>query len=251
MALALSESQEALRSYLFIQDYESDLKEAIRTFGSGFFVDESDHISFVSLSEGRLTLLNIDFLSGKNAYRRARGGGRGQAIAKACGLKGAGPWQPSVLDATAGLGSDAFVLASLGCKVLMLERHPVPYLLLTDAVQRLRASETSIALGLHSLGYELSELRDTFDLVYLDPMYESVGKKASPKAGKGLQILQQEVGRDEDANALLEPALARAKYRVIVKRAKSAPFLSSRKPTRSLVGKSTRFDLYCLQSPPG
>ena len=41
-------------------------------------------------------------------------------IARAIGLNS--PTAPHVLDATAGLGGDAFVLASLGCPVTMVER---------------------------------------------------------------------------------------------------------------------------------
>ena len=44
--------------------------------------------------------LSVDFVSGKAAHRRQFGGGRGQLVAKACGLtKGI---TPSVVDATAG-----------------------------------------------------------------------------------------------------------------------------------------------------
>ena len=62
------------------------------------------------------------------------GGGRGEAVAKAVGIKGAE--LPSVIDATAGLGRDAFVLASIGCQVRLVERHPVVYLLLQDGLNR-------------------------------------------------------------------------------------------------------------------
>jgi hypothetical protein len=54
------------------------------------------------------------------AHRRKFGGGRGEAVAKAVGIKG--DYLPDVVDATAGLGRDAFVLASVGCRVRMLER---------------------------------------------------------------------------------------------------------------------------------
>ncbi|TMP13498.1 class I SAM-dependent methyltransferase, partial [Pseudoalteromonas ruthenica] len=43
---------------------------------------------------------------------------------------------PVVLDATAGLGRDGFVLASLGCKVILHERHPVVAALLYDGLKR-------------------------------------------------------------------------------------------------------------------
>ena len=68
------------------------------------------------------------------AHRRRFGGGRGEAVAKAAGIKKS--YLPSVVDATAGLGRDAFVLASLGCHVRMIERHPVVAALLDDGLQR-------------------------------------------------------------------------------------------------------------------
>ena len=76
----------------------------------------------------------MDFASGAVAHRRKFGGGKGQSIAKAVGLK-AGV-QLHVIDATAGLGRDAFVLASLGCNVDMVERSPIAAALLEDGLER-------------------------------------------------------------------------------------------------------------------
>ena len=80
--------------------------------------------------------LKVDFTAGKVAHRRQFGGGRGQLVAKACGLSGG--ITPSVVDATAGLGRDAFVLASLGAEVLMIERVPAIAALLEDGLTRAR-----------------------------------------------------------------------------------------------------------------
>ncbi|NHW59468.1 class I SAM-dependent methyltransferase, partial [Escherichia coli] len=71
---------------------------------------------------------------GTMAHRRKFGGGRGEAVAKAVGIKK--DYLPDVVDATAGLGRDAFVLASIGCKVRMVERHPVVAALLEDGLKR-------------------------------------------------------------------------------------------------------------------
>ncbi len=75
-----------------------------------------------------------DFASSEHSHRRRHGGGNGQAIAKAVGVSG--KFAPQVLDLTAGLGGDGFVLASLGCKVCMLERNPVVHSLLADGLSR-------------------------------------------------------------------------------------------------------------------
>src|SRR3990167_5790731 len=78
----------------------------------------------------------IDFLCGKLGYRRMHGGGKNQLIAKAVGIK---PHQTlSVLDVTAGLGRDAFILATLGCNVTMVERSPVIYEKLKSAMEQAR-----------------------------------------------------------------------------------------------------------------
>ncbi|GAB7194530.1 hypothetical protein OS11_08010 [Dickeya oryzae] len=84
--------------------------------------------------EPKLGAICVDFVSGAMAHRRRFGGGRGEAVAKAVGIKK--DYLPDVVDATAGLGRDAFVLAALGCRVRMVERHPVVAALLDDGLQR-------------------------------------------------------------------------------------------------------------------
>ncbi|MGL4894422.1 MAG: class I SAM-dependent methyltransferase, partial [Shewanella sp.] len=76
---------------------------------------ESDTLSLHKRDEPKLDGIVVDFVTGAVAHRRKFGGGRGQSIAKAVGLKQG--VTPKVVDGTAGLGRDAFVLASLGCTV--------------------------------------------------------------------------------------------------------------------------------------
>lgn len=94
----------------------------------------AERLELRKTDEPKLGAIYVDWVSGAVAHRRKFGGGKGQAIAKAAGLnKGV---TPTVLDGTAGLGRDAFVLASLGCKVQMVERHPVVAALLDDGLMR-------------------------------------------------------------------------------------------------------------------
>lgn len=86
------------------------------------------------LDEVKLGAIAVDFVEGTMAHRRKFGGGRGEAVAKAVGIKGG--YLPTVIDATAGLGRDAFVLAAIGCKVLLVERNPIVAALLEDGVNR-------------------------------------------------------------------------------------------------------------------
>jgi len=60
----------------------------------------------------------------------------GQPLLKAVGIKRRDGYRPRVLDATAGLGEDAWVLASAGCEVRALERNRITSALLEDGLRR-------------------------------------------------------------------------------------------------------------------
>lgn len=190
----------------------------------------------------------VDFVSGAQAHRRKFGGGRGQPVAKAVGIKG--DYLPRVLDCTAGQGRDAFVLASLGCEVLMLERSPVAFLLLQDGLLRANAdTETADIASRMSLlqadartWLENPQPEKEFDVVYLDPMFPEPNKRAKSK--KEMAAFQALIGGDIDADALLAPARKLARKRVIVKRPRLAPWLAEEKPSFVFDGESTRFDGY-------
>lgn len=194
--------------------------------------------------------LRADFHGPEVSYRRQKGGGRGQMIARAVGLKGGS--QPSILDATAGLGADAFVLAGLGCQVRLLERSPDLSLLVESAIEQARLvgdAELNTILdrmhletadALEFLRTEKGEERP--DVVYLDPMFPPRTKTALVK--KEMRLVHQLVGDDPDSGALLEAALPVAIHRVVVKRPRIAPDLGGVEPDYRLEGKSNRFDIY-------
>lgn len=180
-------------------------------------------------------------------------------IAKAVGVK-AGVY-PHVLDATAGLGKDAFVLATLGCRVQMLERSPIVHVLLQDGLQRAREQsgfdDPELAriiarmdlLSADSQDY-LSHISDNErpDVIYLDPMFPDRQKSADVK--KEMAAFHHVVGKDEDADSLLDKALAQALYRVVVKRPRKAPFIANKTPSYQLEGKSSRYDIYTIKKMP-
>ena len=64
--------------------------------------------------------LRCSFTDGPVLHRFKFGGGRNQDLARAVGFKGSKTI--NIVDTTAGLGKDAFVLASLGAKVTLIER---------------------------------------------------------------------------------------------------------------------------------
>ena len=213
--------------------------------------------SYVELIDTEKNIsIHIDFLSGNLAHRQQYGGGRGQSIAKAIGLK-QGVKPPHVIDATAGLAKDAFVLACLGCPVTLIERSPVIVELIQDAIERAKEEENfkSIlktgfdVINKSSIDYltTLSEQNKVNcpDVIYLDPMYPDRKKSASVK--KNMQILQKLLSKDEDTQELLNISLKVARKRVVVKRPKGASILTDIKPTYLVESKKTRYDVYIIQ----
>jgi 16S rRNA (guanine1516-N2)-methyltransferase len=191
----------------------------------------------------------VDFTAGAADYRRRYGGGRQQPLARAVGLKGGAA--PTVIDPTAGLGQDAFVLASLGCRVCLVERSPVIAALLRDGLQRAIQDPDIGILIQERLSLRVADGRDYLqeldedrwpDVIYLDPMYPHRRKTAL--AGKEMRLLKALVGDDHDASGLLAVALMRARRRVVVKRPRRAPALSGPAPDTRIIAPNTRFDLY-------
>ncbi|MFD1007503.1 MULTISPECIES: class I SAM-dependent methyltransferase [Oceanisphaera] len=211
------------------------------------------------LTEGRLELrkldepklggVYVDLAEGAAAHRRKFGGGRGQSIAKAIGLKKG--HNPSVVDGTAGLGRDAFVLASLGCKVTLCERHPVVHALLADGLRRAALDAdigdwVSERMQLLPFGKILADITEQPDVVYLDPMFPHKKKAALVK--KEMRVFHSLVGPDLDADVLLPQALQLARARVVVKRPGYAGFLNEMSPSAQIETKGNRFDLYVKQA---
>ncbi|MBT8440665.1 MAG: class I SAM-dependent methyltransferase [Gammaproteobacteria bacterium] len=190
----------------------------------------------------------IDFIEGKNRHRRLFGGGKGQPLARAVGMKKG--FIPSVLDVTAGMGRDAFVLATLGCTVTMIERSPVISMLLENALQRAAVhSEVSKIVSrisfyqADSLDFlEIMDQGDKPDVIYMDPMYPHRDKSAQVK--KEMRIFRALVGDDIDSDRLLELARSRVLRRIVVKRPKGAEYLAGLKPHSEVASKNTRYDIY-------
>ncbi|MCX7120663.1 MAG: class I SAM-dependent methyltransferase [Gammaproteobacteria bacterium] len=201
------------------------------------------HLALKINSENSFSPLFVDFLQGPLNHRRHCGGGKKQSIAKAVGIKS--KQKLHVLDVTAGLGRDAFVLATLGCDVMMCERSPSDGLL--RAQQEYWFQQLSLKLiNVDALNYfsQLDE-KNYPDVIYIDPMFPEKTKSALVK--KEMRILREVVGDDVDAEALLPAALKIAKKRVVVKRARLAPLLCNQKPDIVFEGKSSRFDVYLTE----
>jgi 16S rRNA (guanine1516-N2)-methyltransferase len=160
----------------------------------------------------------------------------------------------TVIDATAGLGRDAFVLANAGLRVHMMERSAVVAALLEDALRRARAEPAlpaalaRMSLSMGESGVLLAQIHELNrpDTVYLDPMHPE--RKKSALTRKEMRLFRGVVGKDPDAPALLEVALASTRHRVVVKRPRLAPPIAGPIPTARLESRTIRFDIYAREA---
>ena len=174
----------------------------------------------------------------------------GELIVKAAKLKGRETLR--VLDATAGLGEDSFLLAGAGCTVDLYEYDPMIAALLMDAVSRaLQAEDEEVraAAGRMTVHEEdsveaMRRLPERPDVILLDPMFPERRKSGLIK--KKFQLLQQLERPCEDEEALLSAAVTAGPERIVVKRPLKGPYLAGRKPDFSLPGKAIRYDVILL-----
>ncbi|WP_456381154.1 class I SAM-dependent methyltransferase [Thiolapillus sp.] len=192
----------------------------------------------------------VEFAQGKAAHRRRQGEGRKTPLARAVGIKAG--FLPDVLDGTAGLGQDAFVLATLGCQVRLVEQSPIIHALLEDGLRRAAASPSTreivsrMSLVLADTVEYLMALPAPArpDAIYLDPMYPHRGGKALSK--KEMQSFQKLLGEDQNGPELLRIARETATKRVAIKRPRKAPFLGGQAADFQIHSPKTRFDVYLI-----
>lgn len=212
------------------------LEEALEQAGANLLLEQDT----LYLQQADLRL-SIDFTQGDYAHRQRFGGGRQQLLARAIGLHK----KPklNVVDATAGLGKDSFVLANLGATMHLIERSPVLVILLAYALAHYaKPSAMQLYWGDARQIFARYGEKIAPDVVYLDPMYPESNSDALPK--KGAQILRALAYRDdEEERELLELARQQA-AKVVVKRPKAAPYLANVVPQQESKGKNTRYDLY-------
>ncbi|KAA8978528.1 class I SAM-dependent methyltransferase [Halospina sp. K52047b] len=195
--------------------------------------------------------VRVDWVHGRSGHRRRQGGA--ELLVKAIGV-GRASRPLRILDATAGLGEDALVLAGFDCELVLFERSPVIAELLADGMAR-AAHEPALSDRLARMHLErgdathwLAAHPEAVDVVYLDPMFPE--KRNSAAVRKEMQLARSVVGDDGDAALLLETGLAAARHRVVVKRPRRADPLPGPEPATSVEGRSSRFDVYSRRALP-
>jgi 16S rRNA (guanine1516-N2)-methyltransferase len=199
--------------------------------------------------------VRVDFGSPEMRHRR-RGGanellGRAVGVGKKSGLR--------VVDATAGLGRDAFVLADLGCKVSLWERDTIVGELLLSGLEAAGESEDPWLRDVAArMELGLQDVRESggsplaWDVIYLDPMFPARQKQAAVKKEMALfQWLLQDTHPDNDVEDLLQWALDQDVARVVVKRPARSEQVAVQaariKPSHAISGKAVRYDVYVLR----
>lgn len=158
--------------------------------------------------------------------------------------------RPKAIDATAGMGEDAFLLAAYGYEVTLYEQNPVVAVLLKDAIQRAKKNPEikDIAERMHLIEENsveaLKNWVDAVDVVYLDPMFPK--RQKSGLINKKLQLIQKLEPPCSEENELFDAAIAAKPSKIIVKRPLKSAHLAGRKPNYTLNGKAIRYDCYVV-----
>ena len=154
------------------------------------------------------------------------------------------------IDATAGMGEDAFLLAAQGYEVTLYEQNPVVAALLKDAIRRAKKNQIlkDIAGRMKVVEADsvecMSKLLDPVDVIYLDPMFPA--RQKSSLINKKLQLIQKLEPPCSEETDLFDAALKVCPSRIIVKRPLKSECLAGREPSYTLKGKAIRYDCYVL-----
>jgi 16S rRNA (guanine1516-N2)-methyltransferase len=192
--------------------------------------------------------LRVDFVSGAVAHRLRFGGGRGQALAKAMGLR-AGK-TPMIVDATAGLGRDSFLLASLGAQVILIERSEKMHSLLVQGMKQAAREGGEFREIIGRMTLLKGDAKDLLpelsgESILIDPMHPPRNNSALVK--RELRQVREIVGTDDDAADLMRVALKHARNRVVLKwPAKADPIKNIQMCSHQIIGKSTRYDVFMV-----
>lgn len=249
---------------LFTVACNSETTARLRSYGieNHLFTAESLPPNYLQFDDDGLALIDnngkqrqrvqVDFIGGRSGFRMAKERQKSNPLLNATGLRFGEPAR--IVDATAGFGRDALLLANWGADVTMLERNPLIAALLHDGLYRAEncASEHSAAIMRRLLAYttdsiiwmqqQLTEPSPP-DIVYLDPMFPP--KKKSALVKKEMAVLQKLLPESScDEQELLATARELASNRVIVKRPNEANFLASVRSSYSVTGKNYRYDVY-------
>lgn len=203
---------------------------------------------------------------------------RKQPLAKSVGIKNIQE-NKLILDLTSGVGNDLLLLKAFGANVLGVERSEICTALLMFGAISSSGDDLPIIVKEDSLNFlsflkgvdsgnssgiifnqgckdkviRLSSYKESLNsllsegepqVIYLDPMYDEINKKTLPR--KEMQVLRNVLpkGTPEDTERLFYHSFEIVKDRVVMKRSMKAKVKFSDHFSHSIIGKSTRYDVY-------
>ena len=191
-------------------------------------------------------MLKCSFIEGPILHRLKYGKGRGQNLAKAVGMKF--NKNRTIVDATAGLGYDAFILASLGANVTLIERSKTMYNLLQEALTEAQNFGGEISAIIKRMDLIYGDSKDILpklkpEVILIDTMYKERKKSALVK--NSMRLVREVVGSDPDYLELIDVALNQASNRVVIKLPRYSDENNNYKPySHQILGKSIRYDVH-------
>ena len=154
---------------------------------------------------------------------------------------------PVAIDAAAGMGEDALLLAAAGYTVYLFEQDAVIAALLSDTIERAKRNPALKEVVDRMILTEgdsielMSSIPEKPDLIYLDPMFPARSK--SGLVNKKLQLIQKLEQPCAQERELLEAALSLRPKKIVVKRPLNGETLAGRKPSYTIKGKAIRYDV--------
>ena len=191
-------------------------------------------------------MLKCSFIEGAILHRLKYGKGRGHNLAKAVGMKSNN--NRTIVDATAGLGYDSFILASLGANITLIERSEKIYKLLQEGINEAKEYGGHISSIVNRMDLIFGDSKNIIpklspEVILVDTMYNERKKSALVK--NNMRLVREIVGSDLDQIELIKIALECAKNRVVVKQPRYAESNDEiRKYSHQILGKSVRYDVY-------
>ena len=191
-------------------------------------------------------MLKCSFIEGAILHRLKYGKGRGHNLAKAVGMKS--NKNRTIVDATAGLGYDSFILASLGANITLIERSEKIYKLLQEGINEAKEYGGHISSIVNRMDLIFGDSKNIIpklspEVILVDTMYNERKKSALVK--NNMRLVREIVGSDLDQIELIKIALECAKNRVVVKQPRYAePNDEIGKYSHQILGKSVRYDVY-------
>lgn len=185
--------------------------------------------------------MTLDFRAGNYQHRNKHPAK--EPLIKAVKIKQKLP--ETLIDATPGVLKDALMLAGRGVKITAIERNPILYVMVRQALSVLD-EHSSIDYHFGDAAKRLPAYEAP--VIYLDPMYPPKNNnKKGAQVKKDMQILHHIVGDDADAEQLFNAARAK-NARLVVKRPGYAKPISDEKPSFVSQTGATRFDVYLPKS---